>query len=118
MLDIGFFNDSKQPLHRVSVAEDFLFWLAKTDFSAIGEDESTEARIDGDTVSLPLVLLHQPVRQAFIQFFNEAIVAETRQVLHQLESATPAPERVYRLKQLIALLDCLKNEDYRYLRRL
>ncbi|MEL6249845.1 MAG: hypothetical protein AAFY78_03180 [Cyanobacteria bacterium J06648_16] len=117
MLDIGFFSDKKHPLHRVAVAEDFLLWLAKTDFSAIGEDKTAEAQIDGDMVSLSLVSLHQSVRQAFIQFFNEAIVTETRQVLHQLESAMP-PERVYRLKKLIELLDCLKNDEYQYLRRL
>ena len=117
MLDIEFFSSDKQPMYRVEVADTFLLWLARTDFARIGEEAATDLSINGERLTLPLVQLAPATRKTFVEFFTESVVLHTKQILLQLEQDKPQAELVYRLKKLIELLDCLKNEDYQYLQR-
>ena len=117
MLDIEFFSDDKQPVYRVEVADTFLLWLARTDFANIGEEISTDISINGKPSTLPLVRLAPSIRKTFVEFFTESVVLHTKQILCQLEQDRLQTELVYRLKKLIELLDCLKNEEYQYLQR-
>ncbi len=117
MLDIEFFNSDKQPMCRVEVADTFLLWLARTDFARIGEETATDLLINGESCTLLLVPLAPLTRKTFIEFFTESVVIHTKQILLQLEQDQPQAELVYRLKKLIELLDCFKNEDYLYLQR-
>ncbi len=117
MLDIEFFSGDKQPLHRVEVADTFLLWLARSDFARIGEETATDLSINGEPLTLPLVRLAPLTRKTFIEFFTEAVVIHTKEILLQLDANSPQAELIYRLKKLIELLDCLKNEDYQYLQR-
>lgn len=117
MLDIEFFSSDKQPMCRVEVADTFLLWLARTDFARIGEEAATDLSINGEPFTLPLVKLVPATRKTFVEFFTDSVVLHTKQVIVQLEQDKPQAELVYRLKKLIELLDCLKNEDYQYLQR-
>lgn len=117
MLDIEFFSRDKQPMCRVEVADNFLLWLARTDFAHIGEEIATDLSINGETLTLPLVKLAPVTRKTFVEFFTESVLLHTKQILLQLEQGKPQAELVYRLKKLMELLDCLKNEDYQYLQR-
>ena len=117
MLDIEFFGRDKQPMCRVEVADNFLLWLARTDFARIGEETATDLSIDGELLTLPLVKLAPVTRKTFVEFFTESVLLHTKQILLQLEQDKPQAELVYRLKKLMELLDCLKNEDYQYLQR-
>jgi len=118
MLDISFYDAQGTSAHHIEVAEPFLSWLARTDFSTLGEEQENCILIDGEPENLPLVQLETPIRRRFIDFFNEAIVRETKTVLAQLNHANPETETLYRLQKLIEILDCLKEETYRYLRRI
>lgn len=117
MLDIEFFSRDKQPMCRVEVADTFLLWLARTDFARIGEEAATDLSINGEELTLPLVQLAPSTRKTFVEFFTESVVSHSKQILLQLEQDSLQSELVYRLKKLIELLDCLKNEDYQYLQR-
>ena len=117
MLDIEFFSSDKQPMRRVEVADTFMLWLARTDFACIGEEAATDLSINGENFTLLLVQLAPSTRKTFIEFFTESVVLHSKQVLLQLEQGSLQSELVYRLKKLIELLDCLKNEDYHYLQR-
>lgn len=118
MLDISFYSTDKKPAEHIEVAETFLEWLARTKFSEIGKDCSTRVLIDNEEETLPLVRLGDTTRKQFIHFFNEVIVEETKLILTQLDRLSPTAESVYRLRKLIELLDCLKNETYQYLQRI
>ena len=114
MLDIISFYDAQG--RHIEVAEPFLMWLAKTDFSTIGEEQENCILIDREPENLSLVTLETPIRRSFIDFFNDVIVRETKTVLVQLNHANPNAENLYRLQKLIEILDCFKEETYRYLR--
>jgi hypothetical protein len=118
MLDISFYTANSQPSHHVEVAENFLEWLARSNFAKIGEDKLAKLWIDGEKATLPLVKLGKVNRQSFIAFFNEAIVSETKVILEMLANSSVQEERIYRLKKLIELLDCMKDESYQYLQRI
>ena len=118
MLYISFYNAQATSARHIEVAENFLLWLAKTEFSTIGEEQKNCILIDGEPENLPLVTLETPIRKSFIDFFNDVIIRETKTVLAQLNHTNPNTETLYRLQKLIEILDCFKEETYRYLRRI
>ncbi|MEM9542994.1 MAG: hypothetical protein AAGA60_26320 [Cyanobacteria bacterium P01_E01_bin.42] len=117
MLDVSFYSKQKNPSCHVEVAEDFLEWLAKSDFSQIGQEKSLSMSIDGELILQSVVELDRDRRQKFIDCFNSLIVAETKELLAKIESLANQSRETYRVKKLIELLDCIKNEEYWYLRR-
>jgi hypothetical protein len=118
MLDISFYTAKREPAYHVEVAENFLEWLAKSEFAQIGQDKSTKVLIDGEEIIQPLVKLGKKNRKKMMQFFSNAIVSETKGILNKLEKLRMQNEETYRLKKLIELLDCIKNENYLYLQRI
>jgi hypothetical protein len=101
MLDISFYTVNSQASHHVEVAENFLEWLARSNFAKIGEDKPTKILIDEEKETLILVKLGKVNRQKFIDFFNEAIVNETKVILEMLANSSVKEERIYRIKKLI-----------------
>lgn len=118
MLDISFYTNNGQSSYHVEVAENFLEWLARSEFAKIGEEKPRKIWLDGDKESLPLVKLGKVNRKKLIEFFNDCIVNETKEILNQLGESLIKEERIYRLKKLIELLDCIKDEKYQYLQRI
>jgi hypothetical protein len=118
MLDISFYEKKGQSLHHVEVAESFLEWLARSEFAKIGEDQALTVSIDGEEVELCLVELNSKNRSEFTYFFYEAIVEETKLLLERFRDCLAQPERTYRLQKLIDILDCIKDDQYQYLRRI
>ncbi len=117
MLDISFYPRQGQPAKHIAMPDSTLEWLAHSEFSSIGQETETTLLMDEEPLVLPLVELNSTIRKQLLDFFNEAIVAETKQVLEQFTTVTVRPESVLRLQKLIAILDCLKNEQYIYLQR-
>lgn len=118
MLDISFYTAKREPVHHVEVSENFLEWLAKSEFAKIGQDKSTKIVVDGKKIIQPLVKLGKNNRQEMMNFFSNAIVSETKAILNKIEKLRMQNEETYRLKKLIELLDCIKNENYQYLQRI
>jgi hypothetical protein len=118
MLDLSFYTTEGQPIHRVEVAENFLEWLARSEFARIGTEQVTTFSIDGEEIDLPLVKLSKRNRYKFISFLSSAVVDETKLFLDRMSDYLSKPEQMYRLQKLIEILDCLKDEDYQYLQRI
>ena len=124
MLDITFYPDRTGQPRYISVAKDFLLWLAKSDFIEIGSDQITEIEIDGESAQLPLVKLGEGKisnRQRFRDFFLETIRQESDRVLTYLGDSPSKEEYkivTYRLKKLLEILQCIENENYLYLQRI
>lgn len=118
MLDLSFCTNKGQPIHHVEVAENFLEWLARSEVSKIGKDKLRTVSIDDEEVGLHLVNLGKRNRYKFIVFFSSAIVEETKLLLTQIDDYLSQPDRAYKLRKLIEILDCLKNESYQYLQRI
>jgi hypothetical protein len=99
--------------------DDFYEWLARSDFSKVGQSETTDLEIDGEIVELPVVTLGNSNRRTLISFFSSAIQNETAALLKHLESESESSvsSRTYRLRKMLELLDCLKSESYQYLQR-
>lgn len=118
MLDIGFYTAEGKPIHHVEVAENFLEWLAHSEFSKIGKEQIITVLLDDEKIDLPLVKLGKGNRHKFIAFFSSAVVDETKILLNQIGDYLAKPERAYRLRKLIEILDCIKDENYQYLQRI
>ncbi len=74
--------------------------------------------MDGEDIDLFLVQLNKRNRYKFIVFFYAAIVDETKILLDRFRDYLDRPEQTYRLQKSIEILDCLKDENYQYLRRI
>ncbi|MFB2935865.1 hypothetical protein ACE1B6_11485 [Aerosakkonemataceae cyanobacterium BLCC-F154] len=118
MLDISFYTANGETSYHVEVAENFLEWLARSEFAKIGEEKPVKIAIDGEKETLPLVKLGKNNRKKLIEFFNDSIINETKEILNQLGESLMKNEKIYRLQKLIELLDCIKNEKYQYLQRI
>jgi hypothetical protein len=122
MLDITFYTTNGQPPCTVELSEAFYSWLAKSDFSKIGQSRDRKITIDDEEEMLNVVQIKgdNGNRRKFITFFNQAILSECKLMLDKLEkkpSTKAYQENAYRLSRLYELLDCLKNKDYQYLQR-
>ena len=121
MLSIDFLSKNGQDSGSVDVSEDLFEWLAKSEYSKIGGGSiATQFQLDGEDVTLEVVVLTDETRKRFIEFFNEAIANETSAILERLgdrPSTQEYQEATYRVKTLCQLLDCVKNENYLYLQR-
>jgi len=121
MLSIGFLSKNGQDNDSVDVSEDLFERSAKSEYSKIGGGSiATQFQLDGEDVTLEVVVLTYETRKRFIEFFNEAIANETSAMLERLgdrPSTQEYREATYRVKTLCQLLDCVKNENYFYLQR-
>ena len=120
MLDIVFYSRSKQKPEYVEMSEDFYLWLAKSEFSKIGESELTKIELDGEVLTLSLVHLGDRNRPYFSKFLREEIVEESDVVLEQFSNANLKEDYqclTYRLRKLQELRKCVENKNYQYLQR-
>lgn len=123
MLEIAFYSSENRTPCTVEVAENFLRWLAESDFMEIGVEHPTELDIDGENVKLELVNLglgNNSNRKRFRDFLLEAIAVESDVVLSQMADAATKDEYraiVYKLSKLQQLRKCMENEQYQYLQR-
>lgn len=120
MLDIIFYPGNGQPPHYVELSEDFYEWLAKSDFSKIGESVQKKIIIDDDEEDVPIVDLELENRRRFRSFFIEEIVGESDRMLTKLGESPSKNEyqaATYKLRKLQELRKCLENHKYRYLQR-
>ncbi|MBC6479728.1 MAG: hypothetical protein GDA56_20050 [Hormoscilla sp. GM7CHS1pb] len=120
MLDIIFYPGNGQRPHYVELSEDFYEWLAKSDFSKIGESVQKKIIIDDEEEEVPIVDLELENRRRFRSFFIEEIVGESDRMLTKLGESPSKNEyqaATYKLRKLQELRKCLENPKYRYLQR-
>lgn len=120
MLDIIFYPGNGQPPHYVELSEDFYEWLAKSDFSQIGESVQKKIIIDDEEEEVPIVYLELENRRRLRSFFIEEIVGESDRMLTKLGESPSKNEyqaAIYKLRKLQELRKCLENSKYRYLQR-
>jgi len=120
MLDIIFYPGNGQPPHYVELSEDFYEWLAKSDFSKIGESVQKKIIIDDEEEEVPIVDLELENRRRLRSFFIEEIVGESDRMLTKLGESPSKNEyqaATYKLRKLQELRKCLENPKYQYLQR-
>lgn len=125
MLDISFYSQDKEEVELVEIVEDLYLWLAQSEFSKIGKSEEKEMKIDGEKEKVSVILLEGDNRRKFSNFFRDAIVKESDEMLSKLGNSlgnSPSKEgyadATLVLKTLQNLRKCIENEKHKYLRRL
>jgi hypothetical protein len=120
MLDIIFYSHDRQSIKYIELSEDVYEWLAKSEFSKIGDSLERTFFIDGEEENIPVVELDRKNRQQLRLFFLEAVAEESDLVLTQLGntlSKESYQQVTYRLKKLQELRKCVENENNFYLHR-
>lgn len=120
MLDLIFYPAKDNTPHYIELSEDFYEWLAKSEFSKIGESLSKTMTIDGEEEVLPLVELEPDNRSKLRNFLIEEIVGESDRMLAKLGDSPSKNEyqtASYKLRKLQELRKCLENKNYLYLQR-
>jgi hypothetical protein len=120
MLSFHFYSADGQVDYPVRVSEGFYEWLVSSPFSQVGRSQPTCLRLEGEEVALPLISLGNPTRSLLTTLFNELIVSETTEILRLLDEGVKTlglRECQERLKQLLELLNCVKNSQFVYLQR-
>lgn len=120
MLDISFYLHNKEAIETVEISEDFYDWLSQSEFSQIGESEEKEMLGDGEAVKISVVLLEGENRRKFSNFFRDAIVQESDNMLNKLGTSPSKEEYVSassKLKNLQNLRKFIEDEKFKYLSR-
>ena len=119
MLDIIFYPPHGQPPRYIELSEDFYEWLAKSEFSKIGESVLKEMMLEEEE-EVPIVELELENRQRFRNFLIEEIVGESDRLLTQLDDYLAKDDyqtATYKLRKLQELRKCIENKNYQYLQR-
>ncbi|MEM9542408.1 MAG: hypothetical protein AAGA60_23310 [Cyanobacteria bacterium P01_E01_bin.42] len=120
MLDVIFYSRDRQSSQYVELSEDVYEWLARSQFSKIGESSNRVFLVDGEEECVPVVELDRENRQHLRLFFLEAVAEESDKVLTQLDrvlSKDTYRQFTYRLEKLQELRKCVENEHYLYFQR-
>ncbi|WP_448596305.1 hypothetical protein [Thermoleptolyngbya sp.] len=120
MLDISFYSQAHEITETIEVSQDFYQWLARSEFSKIGESQARSMQEDGEEVTVFVVDLEGETRRKLSNFFRDEIVRESDdlvRVLGDLSSKHQYSEAFARLKFLQALRKCVENERFKYLSR-
>jgi hypothetical protein len=120
MLDIIFYPKNELPPEYVEVPEEVYEWLARSEFSKIGESIEKKISIDGEEEALPVVELDLTNRSQLRLFLLEAVAEESDTLLVQLGEFTNKEEYeqiTYRLRKLQELRRTVENPKYQYLQR-
>jgi hypothetical protein len=120
MLDIIFYPENDLPPAYVDLSDTFYEWLARSDFSRIGQSQSTPIELEGESLELPLISLEQSTRKQLAEFLRNQIVDETDRVLDQLGESISKQnyqDVTYGLRKLQELRKCVENQTYSYLQR-
>lgn len=117
MLDISFYSHSKEAVETIEFSEDFYSWLARSEFSKIGKSEEKEMQGDGEPIKVPVVLLEGENRRKLSDFFRDAIVQESDDMLSKLGNSPSKEEYVNassRLRKLQELRKFIEDEKCKY----
>ncbi|HAZ46506.1 MAG TPA: hypothetical protein DDW76_01900 [Cyanobacteria bacterium UBA11369] len=120
MLDITFYSGDKEEAEVIEVSDDFYHWLARSEFSRIGKSEIKEMKVDGEPVEVAVIQLEGMNRRKLSDFFRDAIVQETDEMLDKLGSSPSKEayqEATYRLLLLQRLRKQIEKEQYKYFQR-
>ncbi|MDH6105641.1 hypothetical protein NWP22_07145 [Anabaenopsis tanganyikae CS-531] len=126
MLDITFYTRESKEGQVVEVSEEFYQLLIKSDFSKIGKSEKKNMTADEEPVEVDVVLLEGENRRKLSDFFRNAIVEETDNILSKLDELGDSPSsqeykktfgKFSELRKLQELRKCVENEEFKYLGR-
>ncbi|MDY7013412.1 MAG: hypothetical protein SVX43_07360 [Cyanobacteriota bacterium] len=120
MLDITFYSQNREEAEIVEVSEDFYEWLARSEFAKIGKSEVREMKVDGELIEVPVISLEGLNRRKLSDFFRDAIVEESDEMLNQFlrsQSKQEYRDVTYKLSLLQRLRKPIENEQYKYLQR-
>ncbi|MGB0563028.1 MAG: hypothetical protein ACPGVO_14675 [Spirulinaceae cyanobacterium] len=120
MLTINFLGPEGQQKTVVQLADELYLWLAQSQFAQIGQSQTVELEIEGEQVSLPLVILDPENRPRLRDFFYQAVVEEGDSLLERLgdyPSKAVYQSQTYRLRKLQELRKHIENEQFQYLQR-
>ncbi|AFZ27835.1 hypothetical protein Cylst_5851 [Cylindrospermum stagnale PCC 7417] len=120
MLDIKFYSQDKEESEIIEVSQELYEWLTQSEFSKIGKSELQEMKIDGEPERVPVVQLEGNNRRKFSNFFRDAIVQESDEMLNKLSgnsSKNDYQDAIYRLNILQQLRKLIENEQYKYFQR-
>jgi hypothetical protein len=120
MLEMTFYSDEKDTVEVVEFSEEFYEWLIKSDFSKIGKSEEKEMKGDEEVVKIPVVVLEGQNRRKFSNFFRDAIVQASDDMLSKLGNSPSKQEYLdasYSLKMLQELRKFIEDEKIKYLSR-
>ncbi|MEM8639173.1 MAG: hypothetical protein AAGG51_10210 [Cyanobacteria bacterium P01_G01_bin.54] len=120
MLTVSFLGGEGQQQVVVQLADELYLWLAQSQFSKIGQSQTIDLDIEGESVSLPLVVLDSENRPRLRDFFYQAVVEESDSLLERLgdyPSKEVYQSQTYRLRKLQELRKHVENEQFQYLQR-
>ncbi|BDA73172.1 hypothetical protein RIVM261_014230 [Rivularia sp. IAM M-261] len=120
MLDITFYLHNKEEAEAIEISDDFYHWLAQSEFSKIGQPQTQEITVDGETALISAIQLEGMNRRKFSDFFRNAIVQESDELLGSLGNSSSKQDyqdATYRLRILQNLRKCIENEEYKYFQR-
>ncbi|NJM47474.1 MAG: hypothetical protein HC860_16000 [Alkalinema sp. RU_4_3] len=120
MLDLIFYPQMGQAPAYVEVSESLYEWLARSEFSRVGESQVRSLSLDGEDLDLAVVDLGRETRQGLASFLRDQIIEESDRVLGELDevrSKDEVQEMTYRLRKFQELRKCVENPMYDYLQR-
>ncbi len=120
MLDFSFYSHDKKAVETIEISEDFYNWLTQSEFSKIGKSEEKEMQGDGEAVKVSVVFLEGENRRKFSDFFRDAIVYESENVVNKLGNSPSKEEYINafsRLKDLQKLRKVIEDEKFKYFSR-
>lgn len=120
MLDISFYSRDKAAIETIEISEDFYNWLIQSEFSKIGRAEEREMQGDGEVVTVSVILLEGENRRKFSDFFRDAIVFESDNMLAKLGNSPSKEEYVSAsslLRNLQDLRKVIEDERFKYFSR-
>ncbi|MFB2976365.1 hypothetical protein [Microseira sp. BLCC-F43] len=109
MLDITFYWEDKEEAEAIAVSEEFYQWLARSEFSRIGKSEIKEMKVDGEPVEVPVIQLEGMNRRKLSDFWRDAIVQETDEMLDKLGSS-PSKEAYQAATYRLLILQRLRKQ--------
>jgi hypothetical protein len=121
MLDITFYLHNKEEAKVIEIPDNFYYWLAKSEFSKIGQPHVQEITVDEETAKVSAIPIEGMNRRKFSDFFRNAIVQESDELLASLANSSSKQDyqdATYKLRILQNLRKCIENEEYKYFQRL
>lgn len=109
MLDISFYSRDKEALESVEIPEDFYCWLIQSEFSKIGQSKELEMKGDGESIKVSVVILEGENRRKLSDFFRDAIVYESDNMLRKLGDSPSKEEYVNASSWLIKMQELRKS---------
>jgi hypothetical protein len=123
MLDLTFYpknsQDNLEP-YSVDVPEDLYEFLARSEFSKIGQSVFTNIEVNNEEQNLLLVELTTENREKMRIFFLEKIAIESEDLVKKLGDSPSKQEYqqlANRLEVLQELRKCIENQHFSYLQR-